>query len=213
MSDRYPGYDVQAKRDTPSWDAATREVVDERLAVHPGPRFFTAEEWLTVGAVCARILPQPPGRPAVPLPAYVDAKLHEDRRDGHRRADLPPQRDAWQRGMAALDAEAQTAHRRRFHELAPFDQDTLLAAMQAGELHDPAWGEMPPQHFFTERLLADIMPAYYAHPTAWNEIGWGGPASPRGYVRMGFGQRDPWEAAEAGQDHRAEEKNRHVGRR
>ena len=34
-------------------------------------------------------------------------------------------------------------------------------------------------------------------PTAWNEIGFGGPASPRGYVRMDFDRRDPWEAAEA----------------
>ena len=215
MSDRYPGYDVLAKRNTPSWNKATREVVDERLAVPPGPRFFTAEEWPTVQAVCARLLPQPTDRPAIPLPAYVDQKLHEDRRDGHRRADLPPQREAWRRGMAALDAEAQAAHGKRFHELAPFDQDRLLTAMQAGDLHDPAWAGMPPQHFFVERLIADVTPAYYAHPTAWNEIGWGGPASPRGYVRMGFGQRDPWEAAEAhGDDHaEAEQRNRHVGRR
>ena len=34
-------------------------------------------------------------------------------------------------------------------------------------------------------------------PTAWNEIGFGGPASPRGYVRMGLDRRDPWEAVEA----------------
>jgi len=28
--------------------------------------------------------------------------------------------------------------------------------------------------------------AYYMQPTAWSEIGWGGPASPRGYVRHGL---------------------------
>jgi hypothetical protein len=37
---------------------------------------------------------------------------------------------------------------------------------------------------------------YYAHPQAWDEIGFGGPASPRGYVRMGFNRYDPWEAVE-----------------
>ncbi len=46
-------------------------------------------------------------------------------------------------------------------------------------------------------MIADITHAYYAHPTAWNEIGFGGPASPRGYVRMQLDRRDPWEAAEA----------------
>lgn len=213
MSDRYPGYDVLAKRGTPSWNAATREVVDERLAAPPGPRFFTVEEWPTVQAACARVLPQPEDRPAVPIAAYIDQKLHEDRRDGYRRADLPPQREAWRRGLAALDAEARSAHGRRFNDLAPFDQDRLLGAMQAGDLHDPAWAGMPPGHFFTERLLADATRAYYAHPIAWNEVGFGGPASPRGYVRMGFGQRDPWEAAEAGRDDEAEARNRHVGHR
>ena len=45
-------------------------------------------------------------------------------------------------------------------------------------------------------MLHDIGSAYYAHPTAWSEIGFGGPASPRGYVRMDENRRDPWEAVE-----------------
>ena len=44
---------------------------------------------------------------------------------------------------------------------------------------------MPCKLFFEHRVIPDIMHAYYAHPVAWNEIGFGGPASPRGYVRMG----------------------------
>ena len=39
--------------------------------------------------------------------------------------------------------------------------------------------------------------AYYAHPWAWNEIGFGGPAYPRGYARLGLGQRESWEGAPA----------------
>jgi hypothetical protein len=46
-------------------------------------------------------------------------------------------------------------------------------------------------------VIPDITHAYYAHPTAWNEIGFGGPASPRGYARMGLDRRDPWEAPRA----------------
>ncbi len=33
---------------------------------------------------------------------------------------------------------------------------------------------MPSKLFFHQRILADVVKAYYAHPTAWNEIGWGG---------------------------------------
>jgi hypothetical protein len=41
-----------------------------------------------------------------------------------------------------------------------------------------------------------IIKIYYAHPLAWNEIGYGGPASPRGHVRKWAGGVDPWEARE-----------------
>jgi len=195
MADRYPGYDVLTKRHTPSWNARTREVIDARLAVYREPRFFTAAEWHTLQSLCARILPQPPDRPPVPLPAYVDEKLHSGRRDGYRHAQLPAQEEAWRRGLAALEAESQAAHDTAFTQLTPAQQDELLRRMQHGQLSGPAWQGMPCQLFFEHRLIADITHAYYAHPTAWNEIGFGGPASPRGYVRMGLDRRDPWEAA------------------
>jgi len=35
---------------------------------------------------------------------------------------------------------------------------------------------------------------YCTQPAAWSEVGFRGPASPRGYVRHGFDERDPWEA-------------------
>ncbi|HEY7888645.1 MAG TPA: gluconate 2-dehydrogenase subunit 3 family protein [Steroidobacteraceae bacterium] len=195
MTDRYPGYDVMAKRWTPSWNEQTRRVVDQRLAVLREPRFFSGAEWRTLNAVCARIMPQPKDRPPVPLPAYVDEKLHMRRLDGYRYAQLPPQDVAWRRGLAALDDESRAVHGAAFHTLASDQQDTLLGRMQRGELTSVAWGDMPCQLFFEHRVIPDITHAYYAHPLAWNEIGFGGPASPRGYVRMGLDRRDPWEAA------------------
>jgi hypothetical protein len=194
MAERYPNYDVMAKRPTPSWNAKTREVIDARLAVSREPRFFSAPEWRTLSALCERILPQPPDRPPVPLPAYVDEKLHTGQRDGYRYAQLPPQAEAWRRGLAALEAEAQAAYHVAFTRLTAGQQDELLRRMQRGELAGPAWQEMPCKLFFEHRVIPDITHAYYAHPTAWNEIGFGGPASPRGYVRMGLDRRDPWEA-------------------
>ena len=64
MAERFPGYDVLSKRDTPSWNEVTREVIERRLATPREPRFFTASEWRTLEALCGRILPQPPDRPA-----------------------------------------------------------------------------------------------------------------------------------------------------
>ncbi len=215
MADRYPGYDVLRKRDSPSWNEKTRRVIDERLATDPDRHnFFTETEWPTVGAVCARIVPQPADRVRpVPLAAMLDAKLSRNSLDGYRDARLPSRLEAWRRGLAALDAEAAAQHGRRFHELEADEQNSLLKAVQEGRVDGPAWGEMPPALFFAEDVLNGIVTSYYSHPVAWNEIGFGGPASPRGYVRLNFDRRDPWEAAEArpGQEAEARRKNARVG--
>lgn len=213
MTDRYPAYDVMAKQWTDSWNDATRQVIDRRLAVRRRPRFFSATEWRTLGAVCDRILPQPKDRPAVPLPAYVDRKMADGVIDGYRYAQLPPQDEAWRRGLAALDAAARETHGEAFHALSAALQDELMRRMQRGDLTGEAWGDMPCRMFFEHRVIPDITHAYYAHPTAWSEIGFGGPASPRGYVRMGLDRRDPWEAVESapGDAGDAERKNRRVG--
>ena len=209
MTDLYPGYDVLAKQDTPSWDAITREVIAKRLAVPNQPRFFSEAEWQTLGALCDRIMPQPTTRPKVPLPAYVDAKITEKHLDGYRYATLPPQGEAWRRGLAALEHDAKAAGGAGFPELPADQQDALIKQMQEGELSSDAWGGMPCKDFFEHRVIADITHAYYAHPTAWNELGFGGPASPRGYVRMALDRRDPWEAAEAkpGKEQQARREN------
>jgi hypothetical protein len=204
MSARYPGYDVLAKRHTPSWNEKTRRVIDQRLALPHEPRFLAEPEWQTLEAVCDRIVPQPKTRPPVPLAAMIDAKLFEMRGDGYRDQRLPPLREAWQRGLRALDAEAEQQHGARFHALETKTQDALLRTAQDGRLAHPAWEGMDCAVFFAKRLLLDIVTSYYAHPTAWSEIGFGGPASPRGYVRMGFDRRDPWEAAEAKPGHEAQ---------
>jgi hypothetical protein len=39
-----------------------------------------------------------------------------------------------------------------------------------------------------------VLSTFYSHPWAWNEIGFGGPAYPRGYSRLGPGQREHWES-------------------
>lgn len=213
MTELYPGYDVLAKRWTQSWNEQTRAVIDARLAAPREPIFFTSDEWRCLEAVCDRIMPQPKDRPAVPLAAYVDLKLRKGLLDGYRYAAMPPQGEAWRRGLAALGAEAMDLHGALFDSLSPQSQDDLLGAMQRGQLTGEAWGAMPCALFFAHRVIPDITHAYYAHPVAWSEIGFGGPASPRGYVRMALDRRDPWEAAEAtgGEEARARRENGRVG--
>jgi hypothetical protein len=209
----YPGYDVLAKWNTPSWDAITRRVIDERLATPDAPRFFSGEEWAVAAALCRRIVPQPDEADAVSLVALLDAKLLGDHGGGFREASMPYMREAWRKALFALDEEARAQHDGRgFAELPNHEQDALLSAMQAGGISGGRWAGIDAKTFFERRILVDVPPLYYGHPKAWNEIGFGGPASPRGYVRLDGNRLDPWEAVEAmpGQELEARRKNRHV---
>jgi hypothetical protein len=44
--------------------------------------------------------------------------------------------------------------------------------------------------------VQDCIEAYYAHPWAWDEVGFGGPAYPRAYTRLEDGRPEPWEKPE-----------------
>jgi hypothetical protein len=192
----YAGYDVLSKRDTPSWNEQTRGVVARRLHEVPERRFFTRSEWELLEAVVERLLPQEDrGDRPVPIVPWIDRGLEEEVGDGYRFVDMPPAGEAWRLGLAGIEEESLARHGRSFTRLAASLRDEVLRAVQEGAVASPAWERLPPRRFFT-MVLKSVVAIYYSHPWAWSEIGFGGPASPRGYVRLGFDQRDPWEAEE-----------------
>jgi hypothetical protein len=109
---------------------------------------------------------------------------------------MPPMRHAWRQGLEAIAAEAHNRHGKHFEEMSPEEQDSLLTDMQENRVERRYWGDLPAGGFFLHHLLKDVAGIYYSHPDAWSEIGYGGPASPRGYARLGFDEHDPWEAEE-----------------
>jgi hypothetical protein len=192
----YTGYDVLDKRDTPSWDDASRAVIGDRIATADEPAWCDREQWRALRALCAIIVPQPESRPPVPLAALVDRKIATGRSDGYRRAGLPALQEAWRIGLAALDDESVHRHGSAFADLVERARIALVQSMEHGTLTGDAWRNMPSKLFFTQRVLHDICTTYYSHPSAWSAIGFGGPANPRGYVRMNFNRSDPWEGKE-----------------
>jgi len=193
---RFPGYDVLARWDSTSFDDVTRDVLAHRLEAVPPRRWLTATEWDLLDAIHARLLPQPDRAHPIPITPWIDAMLHDERGEGFRHPDMPPLRDAWRRGLAAVDDEARRLHDSPFVDLAATARDAVLQVLADGRAASPRWQGIDARRFFIHHLLKTAAGIYYAHPLAWNEIGFGGPASPRGYVRLGFDGRDPWEAKE-----------------
>ena len=192
----YWSYDVLDKWDSPSWNGQTRDAVRQRLNEVPERKFLSTEQWSLLEAICARLMPQPDREEPVPITPWIDDMLHHDRGPGYRYADMPPMRQAWRKGLDAIAAEARNRHGKGFEQLSPDEQDELLRDVQHNRVESRYWGDLPAGGFFLHHLLKQVVGIYYAHPAAWSEIGFGGPASPRGYARLGFDERDPWEAEE-----------------
>jgi len=198
---RYPNYNVLDKWSSPDWDDQTRRAVRRRLEEIPPIRFFSEREARTLAAVAERIIPQPERRQSekVPIVPWIDEKFYEDRRNGYRYEELPPQQEAWRLGLKGIDETAQALFGgKSFADLDPLSQDVVLTHVERGARPAQTWERMPAALFFKSVLSITIVKTYYAHPLAWNEIGYNGPSSPRGHVRKWEGGVDPWEAEEQG---------------
>lgn len=194
MSARYPGYDVLAGWDGPSYNDVTRAVLAQRLHDVPERRFFGVQDFALLEAVCARLLPQPERAEPIPLAPFVDAELAGGKTEGFRKPGMPLPNEVWRVALAGIEAEAWRLHGRSFTALPDVAKDAVLAAVQSGDVATGSFGALDPAHVFSQVLLKTVAGIYYSHPTAWSEIGFGGPASPRGYVRTALHERDPWEA-------------------
>ncbi|HEY6399069.1 MAG TPA: gluconate 2-dehydrogenase subunit 3 family protein [Solirubrobacteraceae bacterium] len=193
MHGRYPDYNVLDQID--HWDHRTREVVLGRVDHEPSIRFFSGVEAATLGAFCDVVVAQD-REPKVPVLAMVDAKLHAGKLDGFRFAEMPDDRETWRRVARGLDASARARGAEGF-ATAPEDvKHELVDDFSHGKLSGEVWDQLPPARAWSVVMRA-VLSAFYSHPWAWNEIGFGGPAYPRGYARMGVGQRESWEGAPA----------------
>jgi len=199
IQERYPGADVLAQRG--HWDEATRQVVLDR--VHNVPEFecFDAHERATLEALCERALPQshrPPHR-RVPIAPWIDHQCRRGVAEGFRFDDMPDHATAWRWGLEGLDQTSRARFGRDFAELAGAEQDQVLGVVRGGSPPGEAWERMPARRWWIYVAMRQITGIYYAHPYAWDEIGFGGPAYPRGYAALNHGAPEWWEPREVGE--------------
>ena len=186
---RFPGFDVLDE--VHRWDDVTAGVVLARLAASAGPSFFSPAETGCGTALMDLLLAQDDD-PKVPVLALIDARLAADETDGWHYDDMPGDREAWRHSLAALDEDADVLAGRPFARLDPQQQAALVQHIQGLGADGMQWHGMQAAHvwsLWTRYACA----AYYSHPWAWNEIGFPGPAYPRGYKSTGLDAREPFE--------------------
>jgi hypothetical protein len=189
---RFPGYDVMDEADR--WDSVTAGVVLARLAPVTDLSFFTMAENAIASPLCDLLVGQD-GEPKVPVVALIDSRLALGETDGWRYEDLPEDGQAWRDTLNHLDADAREVFSRPFSGLPRRRQAQLVQAVQdrAGDSAD--WHGLPAGHVWS-LWTRYVCTAFYSHPWAWNEIGFGGPAYPRGYKSRHVGGREGWEVAD-----------------
>lgn len=193
----YPGYSTLSQRNF--WDAATWQEIEKRVYNVPPIRFFNEYEAALMKAVCDRVLPQDDRLEEyrIPILNYIDERLFENKIDGYRYENMPTDRKAHRLGLRAIDGTALAIHGKPFIELDGLKQDFILKSIHDGKkLAAPdIWARMSIERYW-HLLVQDCVAAYYAHPWAWDEIGYGGPAYPRAYTRLEGGLPEPWEVDE-----------------
>lgn len=196
-----PGYYPEFKTlsQAYAWDPITRGVVLDRVENVPAFRFFSAEQAELLEAICSRLIPQDDRDVAhrIPIAVQIDKRLYENIGDGYRFVDMPQDCEAYTLGLQGIDEIAHALHQRAFVTLDAFAQESILRSLRDGK--PPAaqaiWKRLP-LHRFWALIVGDCAGEYYAHPFAWDEIGFGGPAYPRAYMRLEHGEPEPWETDE-----------------
>jgi hypothetical protein len=184
---RFPGFDVTEQ--APHWDPVTAGVVLDRLRSPEPPRFFTLREEAIADALFDQLLSQRTD-PRVPVTAMVDARLAEERTDGWHYADMPEDGQAWRESLRLLDYDAAERYGHGFCECPDDRQRELVQHVQ--DLGSEDWHQLPAGRVWS-LWTRYACTAFYSHPAAWNEIGFPGPAYPRGYKALGVGKLEPFE--------------------
>ena len=189
---RYPGYDLLKEKD--HWDEHTREIVLKRLGPFPKNKFLKKYEVKLISTIAKHVIYDERKEIIQYIVHHLDSTLSSPVGEGQRKIGTPEQKTLIRGGLKAIDKLAEKIYGLSFMEIDQQQQLTILIDLHTGKAAQiKDWQTIPQKELF-KKLASEITSAYYSHPTVWSEIGYGGPAYPRGYVRVEKGLTDPWEA-------------------
>jgi hypothetical protein len=192
---RYPDFDVLDS--VRAWDDVTAGVVLARLALPGELAFFSPAEVGVAAPLLDHLLAQD-SDPRIPVLALIDARLAAGETDGWHYDELPEDGQAWRDTLLFLDEDAQQQHHGRgFAYLIGAEQAALIQAVQDLSRDGADWHGWSATHVWS-LWTRYACTAFYSHPWSWNEIGFPGPAYPRGYLNPGVNSREHWEVADRG---------------
>lgn len=194
----YPNFNVLDEEK--NWDPHTREIVDKRVQIQQfySFKFFTQPEANALYQLCSVLLDDR----SYPVIAFVvhhfDSTLKAGLGESQRKAGVPKQSVLIRDGLALLDQACIHEYGSTLDALEEEIKKEVVGKLMQGSFPPRSIRKKFPINEFIQKISSEAVSAYYSHPTIWSEIGYAGPAYPRGYVRSELGLTDPWEARRDG---------------
>jgi hypothetical protein len=182
----------------------TLEIMQARLEVSQDwnhrPILFSPAEQRTLRALAGRIVPHA----GFDLAACVEHFLAHCKGDGWRFAVLPPDTEAWHRGILSLDLAAHRAHGVRFLSLSPDAQDDLLHQASDGKLGRGLLGTLnigddadaytaEQMRVWMQDVRSEFTRHYMGDPRTMDRIRYTGFADDLGFTQIEIGQTEEFE--------------------
>jgi gluconate 2-dehydrogenase gamma chain len=149
-----------------------------------GHKFFGEQQWVTVEALTAQIIPTDkyPGAREAGVVNYIDIALASV---------YSAQQEMYVQGIKGVDQSAKAMFKKdRFLDLASEQQIELMKAMEQDKAPGEVWKELAASSFLFDCLLPHTYEGFYADSmyggnknyVGWALVGFPGPSQPRGYA-------------------------------
>lgn len=188
----YPDYDVMKEKD--AWDDHTQSIVSVRIIREKPYSFLTPTEAEILRSICTLLVDDARGDVIQYVLGHFDQAMMESYGESERKAGVPRAQTLLREGLKSLNQASITRYTKSFIGLDINEQENMLQELSESNAQPASLWKHLNQRALFKKLLTLTLEAYYSHPVVWSEIGYGGPAYPRGYVRAQLGQLDPWEA-------------------
>lgn len=195
----YPDFNVMDEEN--HWDPHTRQIVRKRTDTQSffPLQYLTGQEANTLFQLCAILLDDD----RIPIISFVvhhfDSTLAAKLGESQRKTGVPKQSDLIRSGLDLLNKACAQIYGSTFDILKEESKKEVVGNLMQGNFTLQFKQITIPVKDFIQKISSETTAAYFSHPEIWSEIGYAGPAYPRGYVRTEFGLTDPWEAKRDGE--------------
>jgi hypothetical protein len=186
----YPSYDVLTERE--NWDSVTQNVITDRT--NPArENYFSPEDKELLINLLPYLFPSHLGELSIDVITLFENRCANGKVVGYPLGSKLKKLQIIHLGLENMQKQLYTQYETSFSNLTEDMKKKFIEDIQQNIGYLNIWEQVNPSLFF-KTLMKELVQLVYSDPSIWSDIGYGGPAYPRGYYAFGPEQFDSWEA-------------------